>query len=209
MGTAGSDDFAMKVGPDGRARFEAVAIDRASGRTTLPADPGLPAGSVAAHAPGGSAAVPGLALAGNEGTGAFRPSADPRAFTTAGIEAARIDRARRMFQNATGQVGGPGARPALAGTGAHRMLIAQASNNAKCRSLVLARSRSLDQGGMAAIRSGSTVGDVALHAAAGTGFLTVGAAIRATATATAATGVVRATCCSRRATARALPKGCG
>jgi hypothetical protein len=52
IGLLGSDDFSFKVSPDGSAYFDALLIDRTSGRVELPKPAILPAASSAAAAPG-------------------------------------------------------------------------------------------------------------------------------------------------------------
>jgi len=67
MGTAGSDQFAVKVSPDGAAWFDAFRADGADGRARLPG--GL-------RLPDGSAATPALAFDNDADTGFWRPAAD-------------------------------------------------------------------------------------------------------------------------------------
>ena len=51
IGLLGSDDFSFKVSPDGSAYFDAILIDRTSGRVELPKPAILPAASSAPAAP--------------------------------------------------------------------------------------------------------------------------------------------------------------
>lgn len=84
MGTAGSDDFAIKTSADGSAFQTALSADAGSGRVTLPA------GALVA---GGAAAAPGLGFAGDADTGIARIAADVLALVAGGAERARVDAA--------------------------------------------------------------------------------------------------------------------
>ena len=81
IGTAGSDDLAFKVSPDGAAFHTALAADGATGRVTLPGGLRLPAGS---------AAAPAAAFAADPATGLCRPAAGAIGLATAGAERLRI-----------------------------------------------------------------------------------------------------------------------
>ncbi len=48
IGLLGNDDFSFKVSPDGSACYDAIRIDRASGRVELPDPP--PAGRIHLYA---------------------------------------------------------------------------------------------------------------------------------------------------------------
>ncbi len=76
MGTAGSDDFTIKVSADGAAWTTALQVDAASGAIGLDA---------------GTAAAPALGFGGDAGTGLFRAGADELGIAVAGAEALRVD----------------------------------------------------------------------------------------------------------------------
>lgn len=77
MGTAGADDFAVKVSPDGSAWHDALIADRTTGRTRLPG--GL-------RLPDGSAATPALGFHDDADTGLVRAAANTIGFATAGVQ---------------------------------------------------------------------------------------------------------------------------
>lgn len=81
MGLAGSDDFAIKVSADGATWATALSV--AGGDGLLTAGTGL-------HLPAGTAALPGLAFAGDPDTGLTRPAADQIGLTTGGVQRALL-----------------------------------------------------------------------------------------------------------------------
>lgn len=84
MGTAGSDDFAVKVSADGAAWAEALVAEAATGRVRLPVGLRLPAGS---------AGTPALAFTVDAAAGLFRPAANTVALATGGAERLRATNA--------------------------------------------------------------------------------------------------------------------
>jgi hypothetical protein len=81
IGTAGSDDFALRLSGDGAAWTTALSAQAGSGRVFFPI--GLRAGF-------GSAAVPALAFDGDADTGLFRAGADALGLAAGGAERARL-----------------------------------------------------------------------------------------------------------------------
>lgn len=92
IGTAGSDDLALKVSPDGAAFHTALSAEAATGRVRLPA--GL-------RLPDGTAALPALAFADDPDTGLHRPAADTVGIATNGAERLRVTAAGALL------LGGP------------------------------------------------------------------------------------------------------
>jgi hypothetical protein len=75
FGLLGSDDFSFKVSPDGSAYFDAILIDRTSGRVELPKPAILPAASSAPTAPAsGKLALYARTRAGQPWLEAMRPT---------------------------------------------------------------------------------------------------------------------------------------
>ena len=75
IGLLGSDDFSFKVSPDGSAYFDAILIDRTSGRVELPKPAILPAASSAPAAPAsGKLALYARTRAGQPWLDAMRPN---------------------------------------------------------------------------------------------------------------------------------------
>ena len=75
IGLLGSDDFSFKVSPDGSAYFDAILIDRTSGRVELPKPAILPAASSAPAAPAsGKLALYARSRAGQPWLDAMRPN---------------------------------------------------------------------------------------------------------------------------------------
>ena len=81
MGLAGTDSFAIKTSADGTSFATALLADAASGVVSAPQGLRFPAGS---------AAVPGVAVAGDPDCGLFRPAADVLALAAGGQEGARV-----------------------------------------------------------------------------------------------------------------------
>ena len=75
IGLLGSDDFSFKVSPDGSAYYDAILIDRTSGRVELPKPAILPAVSSAPAAPAsGKLALYARSRAGQPWLDAMRPN---------------------------------------------------------------------------------------------------------------------------------------
>ena len=110
MGLAGSDDFAIKVSPDGATWQTALSIDAASGRSQF-AQP--------AELATGNAAAPGLAFVGDTDTGLFRPTADEMAVAVGGLEKMRFTSAGAEL---TGELGGSAVQSTALDTGIGRLL---------------------------------------------------------------------------------------
>jgi len=82
MGLLGSDDFELKVSPDGAAWIVALRIDKTTAQSFFPA---------------GIAAAPSISFQSDANTGVWQPAADTIALSTGGVERARL--------NASGQLG--------------------------------------------------------------------------------------------------------
>lgn len=109
MGTAGSDDFAVKVSADGAAWVTALSADRATGRAALPAGLTLPAGS---------AAAPAAAFAGDADTGLWHPAADAVGIAAGGAERVRVTAGGMQV---TGQITGSAVAQSATDTTAGRL----------------------------------------------------------------------------------------
>lgn len=81
MGLAGSNDFAIKVSPDGASFQEALKVDAASGIVTL---------AQGVQAASGSAALPGIGFAADTDTGLHRPAADQIGMAVGGVQRALL-----------------------------------------------------------------------------------------------------------------------
>lgn len=95
MGTAGADDFRIRVSADGTAFSDGAVFSAATGQARFVSG---------ATVPDGSAAAPALAFDADGDTGLFRPTSDTIAFTAAGSERARLT-ADGYFRLATGTGG--------------------------------------------------------------------------------------------------------
>lgn len=84
MGTAGADDFTIKVSADGVAWADSLVARGADGRVVLPAG---------AHVSDGSAGAPALAFDSDPDTGLWRAGADAVGVATGGAERVRVTNA--------------------------------------------------------------------------------------------------------------------
>lgn len=110
MGTTGSDDFAIKVSPNGAAWQTAISIDASDARAHLPAGGALS---------DGSAAAPALSFSANASTGLWRPGANSIGISTNGQERIRVTDAELQV---TGAITGDAVTQTSSDTTAGRLM---------------------------------------------------------------------------------------
>ncbi len=110
MGTAGSDDFAIKTSADGTTWATALTAQTSDGRV------GLPAG---ADLPDGTDTAPGLAFATDPDTGLYRIGDGLLGFAVKGVERVRVTGAGMQV---TGLVSGTAVTQSATDTTAERLL---------------------------------------------------------------------------------------
>lgn len=130
------------------------------------------------QAAAGSAAAPGIGVAGDPDTGLFAPAADTLAVATGGAERLRVDAAGALLVGQTvGASYATGASPAtnlqIARGGSSMLQLASFQASASGAEIFLSKSRAPTVGGNTAAQSGDNVGGVNFDAATGSGYARV------------------------------------